>query len=217
MLKQLICGIAVGLGLLFSGAVASANTIAVTVHLDVANIAPDGGLTGAQGFGPSGFEDPFSVELAEGDTFDFTILFNGTLTLDNPTFLWAYSYANISSDVQGTGTLQLLDGLGSPLFVSAAKTDTEGSAHFGQQFGPSDFASLPASLTFSGLRYIGTVEDYVEPGVTVRTYNNPAFFFTADNFTVESVPDAGSAMLLFGLGLTSLETARRRMRKQTRA
>lgn len=190
----------------FFGAAAPAMAALVTVSttLSTADIVPglSGFTGGVQGSPP--FTPPYSVQLAEGDTFDYTISFlpGQQLTINNLSFIWAFSYADVISQVTGTGSLSLLDSTGSPLYTSNAKTDTEGDVHFGQFFNNSDFTSLPASVTFSGLRFIGTVDDYVEPGVTVRTYDNPAFYFNAGSFTAVPEPTtmvAGALLLPFGL------------------
>jgi hypothetical protein len=94
------------------------------------------------------------------------------------------------------------------------KTVTEGVAHFGQFFNNSDFPSLPASVTFSGLHYVGTVNYYVDPTVTVRTYDDPAFYFNADSYTTTPVPEpttmVAGALLLLPFGLSAVRHLRNR-------
>ena len=161
----------------------------------------------------TGFTPPFSVPLAVGDVFDFTMNFmpGQTLTLNNPQMFWAFSFADVSSDVQGTGQLTLLDAAGLPLLTSDMKTDTEGSVHFGQFFYASDFTGgLPSSVTIGGLHYVGTVDAYVEPGVTTRQYADPRLTLTADSVVVNAVPEpAPSLMLLAGLAAVALLKRRR--------
>jgi hypothetical protein len=193
-----------------SGAAHAASTVTVQTTLDLVDLIPNfsGFTAGVQGSPP--FAPGFDVQLAEGDTFDFTIDFAGaqTLTIENLSFIWAFSYAaGDSSDVVGTGSLSLLDTAGVPLWTSNTKTSTEGSVHFGQFFFAADFPGLPSSVTFGGLRYVGTVVDYVEPAVTVRTYSNPATFFNAASY-VAVVPEPGAAALM-GLGLGLLAWRRR--------
>ena len=186
-----------------------AATATVNVTLDVADIEPGkngftGGVQGTPPFGP-----PFSVTLAEGDTFDFKIDFVGsqTLTIKNLSLIWAFSYADVGSYVTGTGSLSLLDASGAVLYSSVTKTDTEGQAHFGQFFFASEFPGLPSSVTFGGLHYVGTVDDYVDPLVTTRTYNNPALYFNTNN-----VPEPSTwALMSAGLVLCAA-AARRRAR-----
>ena len=148
--------------------------------------------------GTPAFDGGFNVAIAEGDTFDFTIDFLGTqtLTVNNPTQVWAFSFADQDSDVTGTGTFSFLDATGLPILTSNVKTDTEGAIHFGQYFRDSDFAGgLPSSIIFSGVRYSGTLDDYIDIGVTTKNYDRPAFMISA-------VPEPEAyAMLLAGLGL----------------
>jgi hypothetical protein len=158
--------------------------------------------------GTPAFDGGFNVAIAEGDTFDFTIDFLGsqTLTLNNPTMVWAFSFADISSPVTGTGTFSFLDDSGLPILTSNTKTDTEEFVHFGQSFDGSDFTGgLPSSITFSGVRYSGTLDDYIEPGITTRNYNTPGFMI------VSSVPEPETyAMLLAGLGILGFSLRRKK-------
>ena len=210
-------------GLVFAvmvfGAVAPAMasiTETVTTTVDVADIVPPGnGFTGGVQNSPP-FSPPFSVQLSAGDTFDYTINFlpGQQLTINNPTLLWAFSYADSSTDVNGTGSLSLLDSNGNPIYTSNPKTDTEGVAHFGQFFSNTDFPGLPASVTFSGLHYVGTVNYYVDPTITVRTYNDPAFYFNAGSYTTTPVPETttmvAGALLLLPFGLSTVRNLRNR-------
>jgi hypothetical protein len=126
--------------------------------------------------------------------------------------IWAFSYADQGTDVTGTGTLSFLDSGGSAFYASNVKTDTEGSIHFGQQFSTSDLPGLPASVSFSGLRYNGTVDAYIDPNVTVRTYETPALYFTAYSFTTTvPVPEPSTCLAgLSALGMLGLFAWRNR-------
>ena len=188
----------------FAPVPAMADIATVNTTLDVNDILTSpgwtGGVQGAPPFAPS-----FSVNLSPGDTFDFTINFlpGQQLTINNLSFIWAFSYANAVANVTGTGALSLLDSTGTALYTSNTKTDTEGAVHFGQGFGGSEFPGLPTSVTFAGLHYLGTVDAYTNPDptlypdVTVRTYNDPALYFSAESFsTTSSVPEPFSLLLL---------------------
>lgn len=196
----------------------SAATVTVNQTLDLAltAFAPTGwsGVSGAPAFSA-----PFSVPIAVGDTFDFTIDFASTqtLTLTNTSLLWAFSFADTpSSRVTGTGSLSLLDASGNAFLSSNVKTSTEGLIHFGQQFGNGDFAgALSGSVTFYGLRYTATLDSYDAPGLTVRNYNLPALYFSAESNSVALVPEPETyALMLAGLGLVGLVARRSAAAKQ---
>ena len=66
-------------------------------------------------------------------------------------------------------------------------------------------------MTFSGLQYVGTVDAYVDPTVTIRTYSDPAFYFSADSFTTVSVPEPTTmSLLLLPFGLLIVRHLRNR-------
>lgn len=147
----------------------------MTTTLEVNNIVAGPQRVHGWRSGRAPFQPGVHVDLNVGDTFDFTVEFlpGQQLTIVNPLSLWAFSYAaTISTQVDGAGTLSLLDAGGAPLHTSSSKTDTEGDTHFTQQFFSTDFPGLPSSVTFSGLRYVGKVDGYAVPGVNVRTHNS---------------------------------------------
>jgi hypothetical protein len=191
---------------------AQAATIVVNQTLDVTKpkALPGPGFQGWQG--SPAFDGGYDVDIAEGDTFDFTIDFLGsqTLTLSNLSQLWAFSFSGSpESQTNGTGTLSLLDDLGNVIETSFLTTTTEGNFHFGQSFGAGDFASgLSGNITFSGLRYTGTLNDYLADGVTSRNYaNNAAFYFTT---ATAAVPEPATwLMMIAGFGLVGGAMRRR--------
>ncbi|MBS0334391.1 MAG: PEP-CTERM sorting domain-containing protein [Proteobacteria bacterium] len=204
-----------------------AATVTLNETIDL-SVAPDvgGGLTTWRDFTDAGgaFAPGFSFDLAAGDTLDFTATFlaGQSLTLTNPSTIWLLSFVTDGdpTDFNATGSLELLDTAGGVLFASNVKTDTEGSVHFGQAFGPGDFASLPSTITIGGVRYVGALNDYEAnapdetPGVTSRTYGDPAFSVSADAVTANgvAVPEpAAWALMIAGFGGAGLMLRRRRV------
>jgi hypothetical protein len=214
-LKTAVCAAVASVAL--ASPVYGANVVVnQTLDLTKPQALPGPGFQGWQG--TPAFNGGFNVAIGEGDTFDLTVDFLGaqTLTVSGLSQVWAYSYSEpISSMVTGTGTFSFLDASGTAFLTSDTKTDTEQSFHFGQQFFGSDFSGgLPGSITFWGVRYVGTLDDYVENGVTTRNYNTPAFYLTG-TAVVGAVPEPETyAMLLVGLGLMGF-VARRRKHKAT--
>ena len=200
--------VVIGLAL---AAVAHANTVTLNESINLAtskspNTTPS--FFGWRDFTNSGgaFSPQFSYTLTAGDTLDFTARFlpGQSITLSNPSTLWLFSYATAGgpTGVNGTGSLALLDAAGNPLYTSNVKTDDEGMVHFGQFFSASDFSSLPSTVTFAGLRYVGTLNFYDDPTVTVRTYADPQVVFGGSAATVTvGVPEPTTwAMMLVGFG-----------------
>ena len=113
-LSALACAVALSSAALVTPVLATnaqANTL-----LSVTDLVPIDDWTGsAEGSPPF---SPISVELAAGDTFDFTIscLQGQQLTIDSFSFIWVYSYAYKVSDATGTGSLQLPDANGTALY-----------------------------------------------------------------------------------------------------
>ncbi|MBX3486246.1 PEP-CTERM sorting domain-containing protein [Phenylobacterium sp.] len=215
-----LAGAVAALGLLAAGAPAQAATVVLELTLDLAT-PQDAGCcftAGWRGFGSFSPESSFSLEA--GDTLDYTIRFGAgqTLTLIDPTFFWAFWYGDASSDVNATGSLELLDADGAVLFATTAKTDDEGSAHFGQQFSDGDFGGLPSSVTFAGLRYVGTLNSYAEPDVTTRLYYDPQVLFSAGEAQVGvgTVPEP-AAWALMVVGFAGLGAGLRRRRRTAAA
>lgn len=188
-------------------ALAVTQTVNTTLDLTKAALAPTG-FTGTS----TGFSAFPSFALAIGDTLDYTIDFLGgqSLILTNPGLIWGFIFSGEPiSGVTGTGALQLLGATGSPIYISFSKTDTEYDVHFGQQFGPSDFASLPSSLQFWGLHYVGTVEGYEQIGLTTRDYAQPSLTLFADSITAQVPEPSGWALMIAGFSLTGTMLRRR--------
>jgi PEP-CTERM motif len=210
-------------GLAVSGA-ASASTVTLNETLDISQ--PQNGGTsfgGWRDFTADGgaFSPSYSFDLSAGDTVDMSVQFlaGQSLTLVNPTTLWLFNFitAGDQSNVDATGSLELLGSDGSVLYASNTVTDAEGSVHFGQFFSNSDFTDLPGTVTFSGLRYVGTLNAYEDPDVTVRTYGDPDFAFTADSATISGVVPEPAAWALMILGFGGAGAALRRRARQALA
>ena len=202
---------------------AQAVTVTVNVTLDTAGIVeqtPGSGFFGVQG--SPAFTPAVSFALAVGDTLNDTIDFLDaqTLTITGVDSLWGliFSSSGGEQDSSSQGTLTLLSTSGAALWTSAMKTDLEGSVHVGQFFSSFEFPGLPADVTFGGLRYVGTVLSYtprnpgVDPVITTRDYNQPAFYFGAQSYVTAIPEPASGASLLRGLALTGLWLQRRRRR-----
>ena len=227
MRKLALLAAAAAATLAITGA-AQAATVTLNETLDISQPQNGGAFGGWRGFGP--FSPTYSFDLAVGDSVDMTVDFLGaqTLTLTNISTLWLFNFVTNgdAQDVNATGTLQLLDVNGAVILSSNSLTDSEGAAHFGQFFGPGDFAALPSTITFGGLRYQGILNAYQsnnadEPlGVTSRTYGDPDFAFTADSAVVNGVgvPEPATwALMLAGFGLAGASLRRRRALHPTAA
>lgn len=204
-LSGLMASAAMALSLAAMTAPAHASTtVVLNETLDLSTPQQNYGFTaGWRGFGS--FSPNFGFDLSAGDTLDFTVQFvaGQSLTLINPSFFWLFSYGSAVSNVNGTGSLALLDAGGNALFTSNSKTDDEGVVHFGQYFDPGDFAALPTTLTFQGLHYVGTLNSFADPDVMSSHYADPQVLFSADGARLGGVgvPEPGPwALMLLGFG-----------------
>lgn len=215
LLKQIALSCATILGL---SASAFGSTVMITDTLDLTKPQAQSALS-FQGWQDSpAFDAPFTTfPLQAGDTLDLTIDFHAgqSLTVTGLSFIWAFTYADSqATQVDGTGAISLLDSNGVAIVTSDTKNDIEGDAHFGQSFSAGDFSSLPSTITFYGVHYVGTLNSYIDPMVASRDYTNPALYFGADtSVTINSaaVPEPSSFALLGlgGIGL-ALSVYRRR-------
>ena len=208
MLKTKLIATAAALALAASAS-AVTQTVNTTLDLTLAGLAPSG-FTGTS----TGFSAFPGFALAIGDTLDYTIDFSGgqSLVLTNPGLIWAFIYSGDPQlGVTGTGSLELLGPTGNVLFASNTKTDTEFFVHFGQQFGPSDFASLPTTLQFWGLHYVGSVDGYDDGITTSRDYQQPSLTLFADGIKAVVPEPASWALMIGGFGLVGATLRRQRL------
>ena len=180
---------------------ARASMISVSEHLDInaGKFQPTLDFFG----GSPPFTNGYNVQIANGDTFDFKVMFlpGQSLTVTNLSSAWLFSFASPETAVNGTGAISFLDSSGTPFITSNVKTDTEGVAHFGQYFYASDFAALPSTLTFSGVEYVGKVNYYVDPTITTRNYYYPVLEIGLQSPSAP-VPEPSTFVLcVAGLGL----------------
>jgi hypothetical protein len=197
-------------GGLASPAVA-AKTEVLELTFDTSFLSVDSDVDGFAAFADlGGFNPPFSFDLAVGDFLDLTIDFAGnqTITIDGLDSIFPFTSTNTVTAFEAAGTFQFLDADGNVLLESQ-KTSVEGFSHFGQAFFSEDFQDLPASITFSGVRYVGEMLS-VEQDVASITYDKPGFQFGGVSFTT-AVPEPGTwALMLAGVGLLGAAAARRR-------
>jgi hypothetical protein len=164
------------------------------------------------GSGPS--VAPVTVsESAPNNSIDLKMSFAAgqSITVSGLLSVWEYIGAVAGSTpslVQQSGTLTLLGSgtAGHPADYMLSRTSIDGLVHIGQSFDLLDgsFSSLPpfpASLTFTGLRWQGTIDDYLVPGLAARSYATPGFTVAALAGSVTRVPEPATwAMLVFGFG-----------------
>jgi hypothetical protein len=184
-------------------------TLNQTLDLTTSQTTYPGFSEGWRGF--DSFSPAFSFDLAAGDTLDWTVMFapGQSLTLADPTLFWLLSYSgDPATDFTASGTFSLLDAAGSSVTTSNLKTDTEGRAHFGQNFEPEDFTSLPTNATFYGIHYVGTLISYADPTITTRSYADPQVLFS-DGSSSTAVPEpAAWALMMVGFGLAGVALRR---------
>lgn len=182
--------------LTLSGAV-SASTVTLTSTLDVTQpydvVTPfHSGWQDTPAF-DSEFGDGSGVMMNVGDTLDYTIKFLGTETLSvtNLSSVWAFAYIAERADVNLTGRFSFLDHDGNAILTSNSVTSTQGGS-VGQHFTAGDFSSVPSTLTFAGVHYVGTLNsiEAASPPLTSLTLVVPAFYYGT------SVPEPSSLVLL---------------------
>jgi hypothetical protein len=221
MFRRGLAALAAGAAVMMGTGGAGAATVVLSTTLDVAGVEiprPDSLV-----FGPEDFS-PFSVNVAEGDTLDWTIRFlpGQSLTLTDPLaiaptlrptygdldYLPVGSYLNQIDPARlqllGPGDEVLNDFLIYPRGVSGAYLI--GLFYSFLPGGP----NFPSSLSFSGLRTVINVGDYVNIPQTTLTYQRAGLAtLSADART--TVPEPASWGLLI-LGFLGLGAALRRRR-----
>ena len=196
-------------------------TVNQTLDLTAAKSATAAGFQGWSG--TPAFSGGINVDIAEGDTLDLTIDFLGdqTLTVTGLKWVWALLNAGQGNDVSGSSSFSFLNAAGQS-FLGDQKVSRYGSLNIGDSFFTSFGAfngALPSPITFSGIHYVGTVDDYIassgQVSITSRNYSSASFYFgTAVGGSAvvgtAPVPEPETyAMMMAGLGLLAL--ARRRL------
>jgi hypothetical protein len=191
-----------------------ASTITLTQTLD---------LTGSCGagycatLGGPAFSPAFNVNLAAGDTFDYTIEFMGgqQLTVQNLSqifgSIWTTNFLQ-AANISQTATLTLLSATGSLVYTSPVISHFDGSVHAGEVFYGNELTGLPSTVTFGGLHYVGTVNGY-DGGYTTRNYDTPYFSVYGNSvaLSIAAVPEPSSwAMMILGFAGVGYMTYRRR-------
>ena len=117
-----------------------------------------------------------------GDTLDLTIDFAGLqqLTVTNLEVIFASIWTTNGqqgANITQTGTVSFLSASGSTIYTTPVNTTFDGTVHAGQYLGPNqgDLGPVPSTLTFGGVRYVGTVDAYTD-GYTTRNYDTPVFY-----------------------------------------
>ena len=191
---------------------ATAGTIDVnqTLDLSTARVKQSNDLYFS---GSPPFSGGYNVAIAAGDTFDFKIQFlpGQTITVTNLSEIQASSLSNPPGYVNSTGSFKFLDATGTPILTSNLRTDTEGANHMGQVFQASDFTTVPTTLTFSGVEYIGKLNYYFNTPITTSNYSDSTLNIQGTNVVISSPVPEPSTLALLGLGSLALavSTSRR--------
>jgi hypothetical protein len=221
MFRRGLAALAAGAAVMMGAGGAGAATVVLSTTLDVAGVETP--RPGTLVFGPEDFS-PFSVDVAEGDTLDWTIHFlpGQSLTLTDPLaispilrptfgdldYLPVGSYLTQTDPARlqllGPGDEVLNDFLIFPRGVSASYLI--GLFYSSIPGGP----NFPSSLSFSGLRTVINVGDYVNIPQTTLTYRRASLATLAAGVRA-AVPEPASWGLLI-LGFFGLGTALRRRR-----
>lgn len=198
------------------GASASVVTMNATANLALATFT-SGSVQAGNYFGNvAALPLAAPVTVGIGDTFVYRLDFLGNqqLTVQNLSLAWPLVLTQgfgQATTIDMAGTLELLAADNS-VVATATKTNSDGSIHIAQIFSGADFGS-PASVTFAGFRYTGTV---LAESVNPRTYDGPTLWFegrsvSVSEFVPNNVPEPGSlALMVLGLGAAGAMLKRRR-------
>lgn len=217
-MPQFVRAAAIAAVVALAPAVAAAATVTLNSTLDITQQTYGDQTFRAYFDGPAWSAIP-TINVAEGDTFEWTIDF-----LDEQSFTVSgleVISQNMHIPKPGgtfvpttmTGGFDFLGAAGEVLYSTADFTLDTFYDSVGQVFQTPQLGALPSNFTFYGVRYSGVLENYGKPGYVTRAYDNPEFQIGAASVKVNAgVPEPGAWALMI-LGFASVGATLRSRRR----